>query len=175
MGVKQRGNQVGTLVAGKLESVYEARYFNCGSLKFRNSRFGGSKVFHTKGQRIFSHVAAGAGDAGSIPSATQQPAGSALVPPGSKRQMRPGRTLQRRGSIFIDGEDIGNGSRVFSGQVGLNKRETERHSLGDGKQVKLRWKLFHREKRPALERNTIDTSEWTFANHRCVMGKHFGF
>ena len=71
VGVKQRGNQVGTLVAGKLESVYEARYFNCGSLKFRNSRLGGSKVFHTKGQRIFSHGAAGAGDAGSILSATQ--------------------------------------------------------------------------------------------------------
>jgi hypothetical protein len=36
-------------------------------------------------------------------------------------------------------------------------------------------KLFHREKRPAPERHIIDTSEWTCANHRHVMGQHFGF
>jgi hypothetical protein len=34
--------------------------------------------------------------------------------------------------------------------------------------------LFHREKRPALERHIIDTSEWTRANDRYVMkGLHF--
>lgn len=55
------------------------------------------------------------------------------------------------------------------------KREAELHSLGDGKQPMLRGKLFLREKRPALERHTIATSEWTFANHQGVMGKHFGF
>jgi hypothetical protein len=31
------------------------------------------------------------------------------------------------------------------------------------------WKLFHQEKRPALERNIIDTSEWTCANYRYVI------
>ena len=48
-------------------------------------------------------------------------------------------------------------------------------SLRDRKQVKLRWKLFHREERPALERHIIDTSEWTCANHRCVIGHAFWF
>ena len=43
------------------------------------------------------------------------------------------------------------------------------------KEGKRRWKLFHREERPALERHIIDTSEWTFANHRYVMGQHSGF
>jgi hypothetical protein len=34
--------------------------------------------------------------------------------------------------------------------------------------------LIHREKRPALERHIIDTSEWTRANDRYVMkGLHF--
>ena len=37
------------------------------------------------------------------------------------------------------------------------------------------WKLFHREERPAFERNTIDTSEWTCEDHRYVIGQHFGF
>jgi hypothetical protein len=37
------------------------------------------------------------------------------------------------------------------------------------------WKLFHREERPALERNTIDTSEWTCEDHRYAIGQHFGF
>ena len=71
---------------------------------------------------------------------------------------------------------IGNGSKEFFGYQGLNKRENyKRRSLGDPKEGNLRWKLFHREERPAVERHIIDTSEWTFANHRCVMGKHFGF
>ena len=36
------------------------------------------------------------------------------------------------------------------------------------------WKLFHREECPALERNIIDTSEWTCASYRYVMGQHLG-
>ena len=35
-------------------------------------------------------------------------------------------------------------------------------------------KLFHREERPALERNIIDTSERAHANYRYVIGQHFG-
>jgi hypothetical protein len=39
---------------------------------------------------------------------------------------------------------------------------------------KARWKLFHHEEGPAPERNIIDTSEWTWANDRYVIGQHFG-
>ena len=83
--------------------------FNCGFLKFRNSCFGESKVFHTKGQRMFSHVAAGAGDAGSIPSGNQAANGElrcrgTLVPCRRTRKAEAAESmLQRRGSIFIDG------------------------------------------------------------------------
>ena len=34
--------------------------------------------------------------------------------------------------------------------------------------------LFHREERPALERNIIDTPKRACANYRNVMGQHFG-
>ena len=67
------------------------------------------------------------------------------------------------------------GRECFPGKLVSTSARRNATAKGDGKQVKLRWKLFHREKRPAPERNTIDASEWTFANHRCVMGKHFGF
>ena len=53
----------------------------------------------------------------------------------------------------------------------IPRRENERQSLGrltKGKATE--WKLFHREERPALERNIIDTSEWTCANYRYVIG-----
>ena len=33
--------------------------------------------------------------------------------------------------------------------------------------------LFHRAKRPVLERNIIDTSERACANYRYVIGQHF--
>jgi len=46
--------------------------------------------------------------------------------------------------------------------------------FGDRKEGKLRWKLFHREERPALERNIIDTSERARAKYRYVIGQHFG-
>jgi hypothetical protein len=36
------------------------------------------------------------------------------------------------------------------------------------------WKLFHREERPTLERNIIDTSERARANYRYLNGQHFG-
>jgi hypothetical protein len=67
----------------------------------------------------------------------QEPSSQRGVPGAARleRQTRPGSTLQRRGSIFIDVKVLEIGSRVFSGSVGLNKRETEPHSLGDGKQV----------------------------------------
>ena len=41
------------------------------------------------------------------------------------------------------------------------------------KGVEATVKLFHREERPAPERYIVDTSEWTCANHRHVMGQHF--
>ena len=44
----------------------------------------------------------------------------------------------------------------------------------DRKEGSCRWKLLHREQRPALERDIIDASEWTWANDRYVMGQYFG-
>ena len=92
---------------------------------------------------------------------------------GFERQMRPGSTLQGRGSIFIDVKILEMDQSVFRVR-GSRQAPDGTPQLRGGKQVKLRWKLFHREKPPALER-TYRSSEWTFANHRCVMGKHFGF
>ena len=46
--------------------------------------------------------------------------------------------------------------------------------LEDQREESYRWKLFHREERPALERYIIDTSERARANYRYVIGQHFG-
>ena len=83
--------------------------------------------------------------------------------------------LKRRGSIFIGGKKYWKRVEgVFSGYQGPNKRENYRPRLWGPKGGKATVELFHREERPALERHTIDTSEWTRASHRHVMGKHFG-
>jgi hypothetical protein len=63
--------------------------------------------------------------------------------------------------------------RSFSGYRPL-KRDNERQNLRtEGRRVNG-GKLFHREERPARERDIIDTSEWTWANYRYVIGQHFG-
>ena len=48
--------------------------------------------------------------------------------------------------------------------------KTLKFSTTDG-----RYGVFHREERPTLERNIIDTSERARANYRYVIGQHFGF
>ena len=53
------------------------------------------------------------------------------------------------------------------------RARTSARALGAKRREIYRWKLFHREERPALERNIIDTSEWACANYRHVMGQHF--
>ena len=63
--------------------------------------------------------------------------------------------------------------KAFSGYGPLGARK-ERRSFGVQKGRKRRGgKLFHREERPARERHIIDTSEWTCANYRYVIGWHF--
>ena len=69
---------------------------------------------------------------------------------------------------------IGKVSKEFSGCEGPNEREEKAPELLGRQEGKLRRKLFHREERPALERDIIDTSEWTCANYRYVPGQHFG-
>ena len=56
---------------------------------------------------------------------------------------------------------------------GFLARERAPERWGREKRGKLRRRLFHREERPTLERNIIDTSERTCANHRYVMGVAF--
>ena len=67
---------------------------------------------------------------------------------------------------------FGYGSNEFVDWV--QKAREVRQSFGDEKEGKRRWKLFHREERPTLERNIIDTSERARANYRYVIGQHFG-
>jgi hypothetical protein len=55
---------------------------------------------------------------------------------------------------------------------GPQQRPKERQSIGAIKEGSDRRKLFHREKRPALERNIIDTSERARTNYRYVIGQH---
>jgi hypothetical protein len=52
--------------------------------------------------------------------------------------------------------------------------KTSARALGTERRESYGWKLFHREERPALERDIIDTSEWTCAKYRYVLGQHFG-
>jgi hypothetical protein len=48
-------------------------------------------------------------------------------------------------------------------------------TVGTEKEGKAnRWKLFHREEHPTLERHIIDASERALANYRYVIGQHFG-
>ena len=65
------------------------------------------------------------------------------------------------------------GHEQGSGEARPTSAELARELLGP-KGEKLRWKLFHREERPTLERNIIDTSERARANYRYVIGQHFG-
>jgi hypothetical protein len=51
---------------------------------------------------------------------------------------------------------------------------TSARVLGTERKESCRWKLFHREERPTLERNIIDTSERARASYRYVIGQHFG-
>ena len=53
-------------------------------------------------------------------------------------------------------------------------RQAPRASFGEESREKLRGRLLHREERPTLERNIIDTSEKARANYRYVIGQHFG-
>jgi len=65
------------------------------------------------------------------------------------------------------------GAQLVS-DISPSKREKSRQNLRtEGRRV-TGGKLFHREQRPALKRNIIDTSEWTCANYRYVTGHHFG-
>jgi hypothetical protein len=82
--------------------------------------------------------------------------------------------LQRRGSAFIGGNGVLEvGRRSFSGYRSL-KRDNERQNLRtEGRRV-TGGKLFHREERPTLERNIIDTSERARASYRYMIGQHFG-
>ena len=57
---------------------------------------------------------------------------------------------------------------------GPQKRSKERQSFGAIEERRDRRKLFHREERPTLERNIIDTSERARANYRYLIGQHFG-
>jgi hypothetical protein len=45
--------------------------------------------------------------------------------------------------------------------------------LGPKRTESYRWKLLHREERPTLERNIIDTSERALVNYRYMIGQHF--
>jgi hypothetical protein len=53
---------------------------------------------------------------------------------------------------------------------GPSKREKSRQNLRTKGRRASGGKLFHREQRPALKRNIIDTSEWTWANDQYVIG-----
>ena len=80
--------------------------------------------------------------------------------------------LQRREWIFINGKTIRHGSKDFSGYGSRQARELA-PELSGPKGGKATVELFHREKRPALKRYIIDTSEWTRAGYRYVIGQHF--
>jgi hypothetical protein len=78
-----------------------------------------------------------------------------------------GIVLQSRGSIFIGGKEYRKWAKEFSG-YGPLKRDNERQNLRTKGRRATGGELFHREERPALERNVINTSERTAANHRRV-------
>ena len=58
--------------------------------------------------------------------------------------------------------------------IRVPQREKSRQNLRTKGRKATGGKLFHREERPALERNIIDTSERARANYRYVIGQHFG-
>jgi hypothetical protein len=58
--------------------------------------------------------------------------------------------------------------------VSFHKPTNKRERFENRKEGKLRGRLLHREERPARERYIIDTSEWTCASYRYVIGQHFG-
>ena len=71
----------------------------------------------------------------------------------------------------ICGRSLGNGAVCFRQSAEHAKWRAE---VWDRKRGEATGgKLFHREQRPALERNIIDTSDWTWATHRYVTGRHF--
>jgi hypothetical protein len=55
---------------------------------------------------------------------------------------------------------IGNGLTEFSGFGIQTSARASAGALGTERKESYKWKLLHREERPALERNIIDTSEW---------------
>ncbi len=88
------------------------------------------------------------------------------------------RERQRRGSRYkveyrlsLVARSIGNGRGVFWIRVPGSARTSA--SFGGGKEGKRRWKLFHREKGPTIERNIIDPSGWTRKHYRYVFGQHW--
>ena len=66
------------------------------------------------------------------------------------------------------------GRRGFLDTGSQQAQELAPELWGTERRESYGWKLFHREERPALERNIIDTSEWARANYRYVIGQHFG-
>jgi hypothetical protein len=58
--------------------------------------------------------------------------------------------------------------------TGPSKREKSRQNLRTEGRRATGGKLFHRENRPARERDIIDTSERARANYRYVIGQHLG-
>jgi hypothetical protein len=79
--------------------------------------------------------------------------------------------LQRAASIVIGGKENWIWVKGYGPPTGASR---ERQSFWTKEEGKLRGKLFHREERPALERDTIDTSEGAPANYRYVIGQHWG-
>ena len=128
VGVKQRGIQVGALVAGKLKSVDQARYLYCGFLKFRNSGFGESKVFHLKGQRCF-HVLLQARCG--VDFIGKQAASGELCCQGTwfpdaaglEGQRRPSECYNAEGRFSLVARILEIGRKSFFGYQGLNQRE----------------------------------------------------
>jgi hypothetical protein len=86
----------------------------------------------------------------------------------------PGRMLQRRGSMNIGCGGYWKGVEGVFWIRGPTGAKTSARALGTERRESYGWKLFHREERPALERDIIDTSEWTCAKYRYVLGQHFG-
>jgi hypothetical protein len=82
--------------------------------------------------------------------------------------------LQSQGSIFIGGKEYWKWVEGSFLDTVPTSAKTSARALRTERKESYRWKLFHREERPALERDIIDASEWTWANDRYVMGQHFG-
>ena len=84
-------------------------------------------------------------------------------------------TAQKNQSfIAVVAKSIGNGLTEFSGYGIQTSARASARALGTEWRESYRWKLFHREERPALKRNIIDTSELARASYRYVIGQHFG-